>query len=566
MKYIPYTVTKGVATKEITCITGKGKPTSATEGAVGLLYMDEDNGAVYKCVAAQDGVYTWEIMGGGVETNVLYYATLSAAIADINAGTTENATGKANANAKVEVFYSENGGLLVKLLDDVAEGGVIAINKSLDLVLNGKTLAFNSSAAGMTFAEGVECTIDGQVEGSRFSCSEVVKSDASYIFATVNGKALKLHGGNYTFSGDVYNSALFFKVEPTCELFEVVGVEFHMENSQEKQATTAGVKAMQVKAQRSLVKDCKFTSTADRCNNLFFVSGHAIVENVSVVETANTMAYGIYARGGSVQVSNCEVSTTASNGTAYSFYVEKSDVLESVVANNSKFSAGGVGTCYGFRCGGGNVRITDCELLGAEYALCVYPDAKAVCVDRCALAGYVNTIRAAASGATEVFITDTTLSGGYCAETHKEFTKNRTPGAALYVGGDASSFGANNIYVDGCTFNTQVTTEGETAESPIYVPCVQIASGMGEYANCVRMSNASVNGDGTISIEAVAEGKAAHHLDVGIGTNITAEMIDNADCATFTDELYRKKHPDAELNGADFTALVNYMNAKTAGV
>ena len=46
-------------TKEIPCLTGKGKPTTATEGAVGCLYMDTDSGAVYKCTAASDGVYTW---------------------------------------------------------------------------------------------------------------------------------------------------------------------------------------------------------------------------------------------------------------------------------------------------------------------------------------------------------------------------------------------------------------------------------------------------------------------------------------------------------------------------
>lgn len=46
-------------TKEIPCLTGKGKPTTATVGAAGCLYMNTDSGAVYKCTAASDGVYTW---------------------------------------------------------------------------------------------------------------------------------------------------------------------------------------------------------------------------------------------------------------------------------------------------------------------------------------------------------------------------------------------------------------------------------------------------------------------------------------------------------------------------
>lgn len=53
--------------KEIPCILGAGKPTTATEGAVGCLYMDTDTGALYKCTKAENGVYTWTQEAG------LYY-------------------------------------------------------------------------------------------------------------------------------------------------------------------------------------------------------------------------------------------------------------------------------------------------------------------------------------------------------------------------------------------------------------------------------------------------------------------------------------------------------------
>lgn len=43
-------------------ITGKGAPSTSTEALVGMLYMDEDDGSMYKCTAASDGVYTWERM------------------------------------------------------------------------------------------------------------------------------------------------------------------------------------------------------------------------------------------------------------------------------------------------------------------------------------------------------------------------------------------------------------------------------------------------------------------------------------------------------------------------
>ncbi len=59
MDYVTHHNLLGVEAKEIPSITGKGTPTAETEGAVGCLYMDEDTGYMYKCVAASDGVYTW---------------------------------------------------------------------------------------------------------------------------------------------------------------------------------------------------------------------------------------------------------------------------------------------------------------------------------------------------------------------------------------------------------------------------------------------------------------------------------------------------------------------------
>ena len=51
----------------IPCIPKSGAPTTETEAAVGCLYMNTDDGVIYKCVAAADGVYTWKPVatGGG---------------------------------------------------------------------------------------------------------------------------------------------------------------------------------------------------------------------------------------------------------------------------------------------------------------------------------------------------------------------------------------------------------------------------------------------------------------------------------------------------------------------
>ena len=53
----------GISGKEIPCITGRGAPTEQTQGAVGCLYMNVNNGEMYKCVSAQYGIYLWKQVG-----------------------------------------------------------------------------------------------------------------------------------------------------------------------------------------------------------------------------------------------------------------------------------------------------------------------------------------------------------------------------------------------------------------------------------------------------------------------------------------------------------------------
>lgn len=65
MNYVDHFNLFGVAAKQIPCDTGKGAPTTSTVGPVGGFRMDTDTGAVYKCVAAEGGVYTWELFGAG---------------------------------------------------------------------------------------------------------------------------------------------------------------------------------------------------------------------------------------------------------------------------------------------------------------------------------------------------------------------------------------------------------------------------------------------------------------------------------------------------------------------
>lgn len=71
MNYVKALNFLGVVAKEIPCIVGNGAPTNSTVGAVGCFYMNKENGDVYKCIAAQNSTYTWDLLvnnseGGGI--------------------------------------------------------------------------------------------------------------------------------------------------------------------------------------------------------------------------------------------------------------------------------------------------------------------------------------------------------------------------------------------------------------------------------------------------------------------------------------------------------------------
>lgn len=65
MNYVDSLNILGVEVKEIPCIKGAGAPTTTTEGAVGLFYIDTDEKQTYVCIAAnaETQTYTWAPFG-----------------------------------------------------------------------------------------------------------------------------------------------------------------------------------------------------------------------------------------------------------------------------------------------------------------------------------------------------------------------------------------------------------------------------------------------------------------------------------------------------------------------
>lgn len=68
MHYVKQFHINGIDTKQIACIELQGPPNAATEGAVGVLGMDitSPTHEVYRCVAVNGCVYTWELLSAGM--------------------------------------------------------------------------------------------------------------------------------------------------------------------------------------------------------------------------------------------------------------------------------------------------------------------------------------------------------------------------------------------------------------------------------------------------------------------------------------------------------------------
>ena len=61
-KYVTSFNLFGNSVRQITCDCANGAPTASTPGDVGMLYMNIDNGDVYKCVSNINGIATWDLL------------------------------------------------------------------------------------------------------------------------------------------------------------------------------------------------------------------------------------------------------------------------------------------------------------------------------------------------------------------------------------------------------------------------------------------------------------------------------------------------------------------------
>ena len=112
MNFVEHLNLFGIDFKDIPCLRDHGAPTTSTLGAVGLLYMNKDNGDLYKCISDSDGIYVWtEIANssGGSQEGTGGFGINSVGI---------------NGSGELVVVYSDNTtSNLGKVVGDTGEAG-----------------------------------------------------------------------------------------------------------------------------------------------------------------------------------------------------------------------------------------------------------------------------------------------------------------------------------------------------------------------------------------------------------------------------------------------------------
>jgi hypothetical protein len=152
MHYVKHFNINGVPTKQVACIELQGKPNTATEGSVGLLGIDMSSSLheIYKCVAVNGNIYTWELFSSGLS---IVSATMS--------GNGEKSVQFPYDNLKTPLTYVVKPGDLI-----IDSNGHLYQIESLDAIACNATycgtqvVAFGKSAYDLAVQEGFEGSLE----------------------------------------------------------------------------------------------------------------------------------------------------------------------------------------------------------------------------------------------------------------------------------------------------------------------------------------------------------------------------------------------------------------------
>ena len=239
-----------------------------------------------------------------------YYASLSAAVADLNNEDFSNALsdGVNASNAAVEVKVSGEQTTLKLLADEVTEGDDILVNKNVELVLGGKILTLTGTAC-LNFGEGTDCIINGIATGSTIRC----EAQATTSLVLCNGNSLKIYGGH--FEGNTGGSnGITLRIGAGKAVLK--GCTLSHKNTN---ASGRGVAVFVAASTKAVLENCKITADATKNAFAVMVAGDLTMKGGAVrAHSENGQSTALMVNTGSkTEVNGTRMDAVSVNGEVY---------------------------------------------------------------------------------------------------------------------------------------------------------------------------------------------------------------------------------------------------------
>ena len=535
-----------------------------------------------------------------------YYASLSAAITDLNVGSFTNNLPDSS-TAKVGVDQRCDGMYAVRLLDNIAESNSITINQDVVLELNGKIVSFSDAVSHLIFGAGTNCVIDGD-GGSIIKEVNGEVAGVAYLINT-DGDSLLVKGGSYRCQCNTSDQVLVFRAGGDCERFALENCVVTSENG------VGQAICIQSQAIETDVVNCTVTANGKSIAYGVFTKGQASIQS-STVDTNSVDQYSIAVRnmGGNMEIMDSKVLSAAENSYAYALHnmggnCKASNVDFTVTSDSSN--------AIGINLQVGSAEVTDCTISAVTYGE-MQAIAWGIISDHDTTLNVKNgsvTVDAGPNNDTTklkgiaidnrgiAFLENVLAIGTYTAVYNYgklyvsggEYKSYTYGGFVLTHGAEGEAF-INDAVLRGGFYDGDFDYKGYQSTSTLYLinaytkaymdgctcdatKChrsIVIRGEPGELHNSLYISNSTVD-DGTLNAGAIRLDNNTMMLHVGVGTNIDATKYKNgftvhgedgvrqvpADyeaegVVEYTNQLYRRV-PDGHIcNGKDFGAMAQW--------
>lgn len=453
-----------------------------------------------------------------------FYETLPEAIDDVNNGLYINIDTDAWSNVpKVKVTTSDTGVTTVTLLADVSISEALTISKSCDIVLNGHKLTLASSAALLNIAEGIDCTIWGNIPGSAIVKEGITDTSTTNVFfLTIRGGNVRLIGGEYTFKGSVEGSTVMLASTATCGNLEIDGCTIRVENTS---ATSTGVLyGFQNRAVNATIRNSTIT-----------VNG--VVNTIAGIRNPSNLTLEKATVKAALSADGClkEVYAISNTGT---LTTEDCYILADSKGIHAEDDEPAIGILNQVT---GTAHLKNTTVTGTHSGL--QNDGK-LYISGGTYTGYCHGGIYFAHGVDGIgYVNDAMIRDGHYEGVFTDYFDALTDHSwgGFYVGGGTDERNSNmTVYMDNCTI------EGVKW-------AIAMRASSGETNNTVNLSNCTIVDGVNKPINCYET--TVHTVNIGTGCNVTTEMATEPTCLKFTGKLYRKMHGDKVLDGKDFGKL-----------